>query len=83
MKNYAKYCKINLNNKKYQLNLTESGQDDSHFLNKFVSCASLLAPTYMVYKLIENFVLNNAMFVFTPDLFSKLIAGGIILVTYC
>lgn len=83
MRNYAKYCKINLNNKKYQLNLTEGGQDDAHFINKFASGVSLLAPTYMVYKLIENFVLNNAMFIFAPDLISKLIASGIIFFTFC
>jgi len=83
MRNYAKFCKINVNNTKYQLNLTEAGQDDAHFFNKFVSVASYIAPGYMLFSLGQNLFLNSMSLVFSTDLITKLVAAGIVFFTFC
>lgn len=83
MKNYAKYCKINLYDKKYQLNLTENGQDDAHFFNKFLSVNFWLSPVYMLYKLAENIYLSNAGLTLDNDLIPKITAAGIIFLSFC
>jgi len=64
MKNYAKFCKLNIQNKTYQLNLTEGGFDGSNFLDKSFSVLRYLAPIFLVYYSAKfaslNFVLTKS-----------------------
>ena len=64
MKNYAKFCKLNIQNKTYQLNLTEGGFDSANFLDKSFSVLRYLAPIFLTYYSAKfaflNFTLTNA-----------------------
>lgn len=53
MKNYAKFCKLNIQNKTYQLNLTEGGFDGTNFIDKTFSVLRYLAPTCSLYCILK------------------------------
>ena len=81
MKNYAKFCKLNIQNKTYQLNLTEGGFDGSNFIDKSFSVLRYLAPIFLVYFTTKfaslNFVLaKSSMSVLAGLGFSFLISLG-------
>ena len=83
MRNYAKYCKINLDGHKYQLNLTENGQDDAHFLNKLFSVNFWIAPLYIFYKVAENLYLNFSGLAPDVEFIPKLATAGLITLSFC
>lgn len=82
MRNYAKFCKINVNNKKYQLNLTEAGQED-HLFNKFMSVGIMATPAYLIYKACEYFYLSFLGLALDISFISKVLAVGVIFLTVC
>lgn len=82
MRNYAKFCKINLNNKKYQLNLTETGADDAHLFNKMLSVLSLSSPVFILYKLGQIFFFNFKFGFFNIDWISHILAGCVVALAF-
>lgn len=82
MRNYAKFCKLNIDNKKYQLNLTETGSDDAHFFNKMLSVLSLASPVFVLYKLFEILYNKFTINIVSSELISHLIAGSFIMFAF-
>lgn len=65
MKNYAKFCKLEINDKRYQLNLTEGGLDGSNILNKIFSIVRFIAPLGVLFCTAEILLLDYLTFL-TP-----------------
>lgn len=72
MKNYAKFCKLNYKNRKFQLNLTEGGLDGTGFFTKCMSILRFAIPGYFIYCLSNalyfEFVLNKSGMGLAPSL---------------
>lgn len=66
MKNYAKFCKLDINNKSCQLNLTEGGLDGSNIFNKLFSVLRFTAPVCLLFfvtkGLVLEYLLNQSIF---------------------
>ena len=56
MKNYAKFCKIKLDNKSYLLNLTEGGYDTAGFIGRAFATIRHVAPLYAIYLIAKNVI---------------------------
>ena len=77
MRNYAKFCKIKLNDKKFQLNLTESGIDSATLFDKFFAKFRTVFPLTLLVSLglgIYNFFTVG----FIPSLILGFIGAGLI-----
>lgn len=75
-KNYARYCKLNINEKTNQFNLTEGGLDGTNFFSKCLSVLRFAAPIGLIYSVSKSvyleYILNTSAFSMLSPLFASI-----------